>query len=274
MAAEAAAPKELDKKAAKKAEKQRKKEEKKRKRLEAAEGLEEEKPGSKIAIVLVTFLIILVWIAILALLIKLDFGGFGSTVLKPILKNVPVVNQILPSTPDDGQNSDYPYATLEEAINRIKELELEAQQKQTDSQAGNQAIADLQAEVARLKVFEENQKTFEEQRSKYYNEVVFGEKAPDVKEYIQYYAGIDKAHADALYKQAVVQEAADTKVEEYAKTYASMKPKAAAALLEAMPDNLDLVAKILQNMDTQKRADILGAMTADFAAKVTKLLAP
>ena len=48
------------------------------------------------SVFLVTFIIVLIWIAILCLVIKLDFGGFGSNVLAPILKDVPVINMILP----------------------------------------------------------------------------------------------------------------------------------------------------------------------------------
>ena len=52
--------------------------------------------GGKLLIVLVTVIIVVVWLAILALLVKLDVGGFGSTVLHPMLKDVPYVNMILP----------------------------------------------------------------------------------------------------------------------------------------------------------------------------------
>ena len=46
----------------------------------------------------VTLMIIVIWIAILAVLIHFDVGGFGSTVMQPILKDVPYVNKILPKT--------------------------------------------------------------------------------------------------------------------------------------------------------------------------------
>ena len=79
---------EMDKKAAKKAEKARKKAEKKTAKnmetdLENTE--EEEGSSSKLAVALVTLVIIIVWLAILALLIKWDVGGFGSTVMRPLL---------------------------------------------------------------------------------------------------------------------------------------------------------------------------------------------
>ena len=61
-----------------------------------ADLMEDEESGSG-SVFLVTFIIVLVWIAILCLIVKLDFGGFGSNILTPILKDVPVLNMILPS---------------------------------------------------------------------------------------------------------------------------------------------------------------------------------
>lgn len=60
-----------------------------------------------------------------ALLVKLDVGGFGSSVLYPVLKDVPVLNKILPNVSDNSlsSNSGDTYSTLQEAIDRINELE-------------------------------------------------------------------------------------------------------------------------------------------------------
>lgn len=45
-------------------------------------------------------LIIVIWLVIFALLIKMNVGGIGSS-LRPYLKNVPVVNKILPAATDE-----------------------------------------------------------------------------------------------------------------------------------------------------------------------------
>ena len=86
------------KKAAKKAEKEAKKAAKKADKENKSDSDDEESGGGKISTILLTLLIIIVWLAILCVLIKLDVGGFGSTILKPILKDVPYVNLILPET--------------------------------------------------------------------------------------------------------------------------------------------------------------------------------
>ena len=56
----------------------------------------DESTGGKIVTVLIVCAIIIIWLAVFGVLIKLDVGNFGSEVLYPALKDVPVVNWILP----------------------------------------------------------------------------------------------------------------------------------------------------------------------------------
>ena len=58
-------------------------------------GEENESGGSKLVTALIAIVIILIWLAVFAFLIKMDVGGIGSKVLYPVLKDVPVVNKIL-----------------------------------------------------------------------------------------------------------------------------------------------------------------------------------
>ena len=269
---------EMDKKAAKKAEKARKKAEKKAAKnmetdLENTE--EEEGSSSKLAVALVTLVIIIVWLAILALLIKWDVGGFGSTVMRPLLKDIPYVNRILPDSEDNlSTEEDYPYKNMDEAVAYIKELEQELAQAQQGSSENSAYIADLEAQSQKLKEYEANEAAFEEEKEKFYNEVVFSDQAPDIEQYKEYYESIDPDNAELLYKQVVEQQQTDSKISDYVKGYSQMKPKEAAAIFDTMTDNLNLVAQILENMDPQSRADILGKMNSDTAAKVTEIMNP
>ena len=269
---------EMDKKAAKKAEKARKKAEKKTAKnmetdLENTE--EEEGSSSKLAVALVTLVIIIVWLAILALLIKWDVGGFGSTVMRPLLKDIPYVNRILPDSEDDlSTEEDYPYKNMDEAVAYIKELEQELAQAQQGSSENSAYIADLEAQSEKRKEYEANEAAFEEEKEKFYNEVVFSDQAPDIEQYKEYYESIDPDNAELLYKQVVEQQQTDSKISDYVKGYSQMKPKEAAAIFDTMTDNLNLVAQILENMDAQSRADILGKMNSDTAAKVTEIMNP
>ena len=256
--------------------------EKKKKRKNGEESEEGKSSiGSKIAMFFVTLIIIAVWLVILALLVKWDVGGFGSTVLQPVLKDVPYINKILPDTGEtqepvvvSDENGEYKYDTIEEAVNRIKELEQQLQSAQDAGSNNDAQVQELQTEVDRLSEYEKAQKEFEDEKTKFYQEVVFGDNAPDISEYKKYYEEIDPENAQALYKQVVQQTAVDDELQNYVKMYSDMKPKQAAAIFDTMTNDLQLVAKILQNMDTTSSANILGAMSSDNAAKVTEIMEP
>ena len=278
----------------KKQQKQREKEEKRRKKLEEAgaspEEIDramrygtdyEEEGGSKLAVFFVTLVIIVIWLAILALLVKMDVGGFGSTVLRPVLKDVPYINKILPSAGEDEQepvadseNTEYPYSTLDDAVARIKELELELQNEKKSSEDKDAQIADLQQQAAQLDEYKANEAAFEAEKQKFDEEVVFADQAPDISEYQSYYESIEPENAEAIYKQVLEQQQSDAQMDDYVKMYSSMKPKQAAAIFDTMTDDLKLVAKILQHMSATASSDILGAMNSDTAAKLTKLMEP
>ena len=276
----------MDKKAAKKAEKARRKEEKRNRKLAkkeakkngTADEFEEESGGGKAAVVFVTLMIIVIWIAILAVLIHFDVGGFGSTVMQPILKDVPYVNKILPKTEEEEtktkEDSKYPYKTVDEAVAYIKELEKELADAKESNSENDAYAADLEAQAAQWKEYKDNEQKFEEEKAKFYKEVVFSDQAPDINEYKKYYESIDPQNAENLYKQVVEQQEKDDDMSDYVKAYSQMKPKQAAAIFDTMTDNLELVAKILSAMKADARGDILGNMKTDTAAKVTKLMEP
>lgn len=276
----------MDKKAAKKAEKARRKEEKRNRKLAkkeakkngTADEFEEESGGGKAAVVFVTLMIIVIWMAILAVLIHFDVGGFGSTVMQPILKDVPYVNKILPKTEEEEtktkEDSKYPYKTVDEAVAYIKELEKELADAKESNSENDAYVADLEAQAAQWKEYKDNEQKFEEEKAKFYKEVVFSDQAPDINEYKKYYESIDPQNAENLYKQVVEQQEKDDDMSDYVKAYSQMKPKQAAAIFDTMTDNLELVAKILSAMKADARGDILGNMKTDTAAKVTKLMEP
>ena len=265
------------KKEKRKREKKAAKEKKKAEKENSVDEEEEEEKGSgKIVLFLVTLLIIAIWLGIIALLIKTDVGGFGSSVLYPVLKDVPYVNKILPK-PESGvtaENTQSQYGSLDEAVDRIKELEMQLDAANSKNKKDQKKIKDLKAKVNDLSKYKEDEAAFEKEKEKYYEEVVFSDQAPDIEQYKAYYESIEPEKAEVLYKQVVEQITYDDQVKDYAKTYSQMKPKEAAAIFNTMTDNLGLVADILMSMGAQQRGDILGKMDAGTAAKLTEIMEP
>jgi len=274
---------EEDPKAAKKAEKEAKKAEKQAKKdakNNGEEGADDEESlgiGGKLIMGFVVLLIILIWLVIFAFLVKMDVGGFGSTVLFPVLKDVPYVNRILPGIEEyiPAEEDEYAaYTTVEEAVDRIKELEVEIEELKETGTQNSDYIAELEAASAELAEYKANEASFEETKEKFYEEVVFSDNAPDINEYKTYYESIEPENAEAIYKQVVSQIQTDEEIEDYVKAYSSMKAKDAAAIFDTMTDDFDLVCEILSAMDASTRADILAAMSEENAAIITKMMEP
>jgi len=243
--------------------------------FEDIDELDKEKKGGSILTTLFVIGIIVVWLAIFALAIKLDFGGLGSNVLRPVLKDVPVINKILPAASDSEffEENNYPYKTLESAVARIKELELELADYKNQDGSNSEVISDLRAEIERLKVFEDNQDAFEERVKEFDENVVFNDNAPDITEYEAYYAQISPENAEEIYRQVVEQIEYDKKIQVQADRYAKMEPADAAKVLEIMTaDDLDLVCGIFASMKDNQAALIMAELDPPTAAKITQKL--
>lgn len=255
---------------------------KKAKQIAAEEARLTEEESSTAPVIFTTLIIVLVWVAILCALVKLDVGGFGSNVLTPILKDVPVINAILPEVEqplvdENGEIIDVDvagYDSLKDAILQIQELEQSIEEYQIELSEKNERIEAMETEINRLSTFEDKQVEFERIKTEFYNEVVYAENGPGVEEYQKFYESMDPAMAEVLYKQVIVQIQEDEEVKNYAQAYSEMKPKEAAGIFEAMTDNLDLAARILGEMDPDSRGQILGKMKPEVAAKITKIMEP
>lgn len=238
------------------------------------------------ATIVITFLIILIWLAIMALLIKLDVGGFGSDILAPIIGDIPGLNLILPDNatkqseqPTDissAESSNSSLNSMEEANAYIKRLEQALQEEMTKNSSYASSIEKLEAEVARLEPFEKQQKEFYEERASFYASVVYGDYAPDAAAYASYYEMIDPETAERLYQEVVQGKLDDEAISAFATTYSGMKAKQAAQIFDEMinENQIQLVARILAQMTIENRGDVLAQMEKPNAAKLTQLLEP
>ncbi|MBR1815414.1 MAG: hypothetical protein IJ763_01805 [Lachnospiraceae bacterium] len=235
-----------------------------------------EKGTSKGVGILIAVLIITTFLSVMALLIKCDVGGFGSEVLRPVLKDVPVINKILPDASDEevAKESDYPYNTLAEALEQIKLMDESINSKDAEIVSLNDKITELQAEVDRLSLVEAEQTDFEAKKNEFYNEIVYGDSAPDADTYIEWYNEISPERAEEIYESLISARESDSEIKDLAVTYESMKAKNAAEILESMKNDLDTVALIMNNMSAEGKADILAEMDPEFAALITKKLLP
>lgn len=233
----------------------------------------EEKEGKLISI-LIGMVLFILFLGFVSFLIKIDVGGFGSKVLRPILKDVPVINRILPAA-EDGDlafEKNYEYDNLADAMKRVRELENQIKELTKTNKDTETKNLELEEEVKRLQIFEQNLDEFEKRVEEFDQNVVFSDRAPSIEEYKAYYESIEAEHAAEIYRQVINQWMLDEKMKEQSDRYAKMDPKAAATALQEMSGDLDLVATILSGMKTKESAAIMDEMTPNFCAKVTKKL--
>ena len=236
----------------------------------------EEKKGIGASAIVIMILIILLFLTLMALLIKCDVGGFGSEVLRPVFKDIPIINKILPDASDEevAKESDYPYSTLSEALDQIKIMDEQLNAKDAEILGLNDKVAELTGEVEQLSTYKTEQEDFEAKKNQFYDEIVYGDYAPDADTYIEWYNEISPERAEEIYESMILARQADDEILERAKTYEEMKAKNAADILQTMKNDTDTVALIMNNMSAEKRADVLAAMEPDFAASITKKLLP
>ena len=243
------------------------------------EELESDEEGGGFVTFIATLFIVLLWLAVIVVVIKLDVGGFGSSVLAPVLKNVPVLNRILPeSTASETLDPTMygGYTNLQDAVNRIYSLETELEAIKGASLTKDERIAALEAEVTRLSEFETMQVDFQRIRNEFYEEVIYAENGPGPEAYVKYFESMDPTTAEFLYKQVVEDLQVSQEIQDYVSAYSNMKPKEAAALFEQMTDNegIQLAARILGAMNPEDRAAIFDQMDKAVAARITKILDP
>jgi len=230
----------------------------------------EEKKGGFLTVFIVA-LIIIIWIAIFALLINLDVGGLGTT-LRPVLKDIPLVNKILPKVTDDeiAWENDLAYKDIIEANQRIKELEILVDKLTIEGEDKDDEIMALTSQVNRLKEIEKQMADFEDRVYEFDKQIVFGENAPSIEEYIKWYETISPENAERIYEMAIQKEAYNATIREKASYYEKMKTSAAAEIFENMTADIEYVCKLLYCMKVQTVSDILAAMDPLYAAKITR----
>ena len=229
--------------------------------------------GSKIGTIIIIIIIVIVWLAIFALLIKMDVGGMG-TKLRPMIKDVPVLNMILPEVSDEVliEENNYPYKNIDEAVEVIKKLEAEIDELKNSDDAAQKRILELQNEVARLKKFEDEQAAFEERVKRFDINVVYNSQAPVIEEYKKFYEEINPETAEELYRQVLEQLAYDDLVKQKADLLKNMKPAQAAAALEEMTADLEYTCKVLLSMKPKEATAIMDKMDSLFVARILQTM--
>lgn len=222
---------------------------------EYSEDNDEQKPKKKKGCLIMTIISVFI-ISVLVAILGFNAGGIRDKYLRGTLEKIPIVKNLLPPL-EQNENGE----GLTENISE--------EQKTIDSLT--QEIQNLNAEITRLKAFEENQLKFKAEKEEFDRMIALS----DSKAYSAFYESIAPENAEKLYKEAIGQANIDKNFKDYISTFENMKKDAASKILEELIlTDMDLVITILQNLSSTKRSEILSTMDSKNAAAVTKLLSP
>jgi flagellar motility protein MotE (MotC chaperone) len=247
------------------------------------ESIDLQEKKSVIGKLMVLILVLLIIISIFSALIKFDVANIGSKYAYPLLKDIPVVNLILPTKAEETISSEqsqiieYAFENVDEAVERLKVTETLLKDKEIEIEKLLEQVKLLQDENARLKVFEENQVKFDERKKEFDELVVLGEGVPDIKQFRAFYEEIKPENAADIYEQVIIIDKYNEEVLNIASSYQQMKPSNAALILSKMTTSsskMKMVVQILNNIDTEQRGAILSAMDTKVAARITEYMFP
>lgn len=202
-----------------------------------------------------------------------NVGNIKEKVINPTLKKIPIINNLINIKED--VKTEYEDVSREELIIKINNLneQLESNQKKIDDlniQSDNYLI-----EIERLKKFEDEYVSFLKDKEEFDKYIVTSEKSPSLEVFADYYNKIYPKNADKIYREVILEIADNENLKKYAETYQQMDSiNAAAIITELSVTDMELAITILNNIDSSKRSEILGSMSAKIASRITKRMAP
>lgn len=185
----------------------------------------------KLTSVLAFLFLLVLMMGTLVGMVKLNAGGVAENMLAPVIGDVPVARSILPRKLQRKNSAEI--AAEKKAAKDAKAAEMA--NKEAEKQAAAQAKATAKAQArAQAKAAAEAKK---------------------------------QARAEA---RATAKAEKEAQIKDYADAYARMDPKQAASIFNnMMAGDIHLVAKILQNMPSNKRAAIIENMDTLSAGQIT-----
>lgn len=220
---------------------------------------------------------IIIFLTIVAAIVGIFYANVANSrekLLYPTLRKVGLFENLIPAevTVEESPYAEY---TTEDFINEIKAKEDEINQLKIDIKDRDKSITEKSDEITRLKVFEDEQLKFKQEKEAFDLYIAENSSAPSVSDYVTYYEQMYPENAAKIYEQFKKQVINEEELAQYIKTYESMdETRAAEILAEMSTADIDLVVAIFDGMRVSNRAVILENMANDKAARISKMLAP
>lgn len=212
---------------------------------------------------------VLLFIVGIGIIIHFNIGNLTEKYLRTPLEKIPIINNLLLTK---NQREDrYLNLSKEDLISQIEELENTLEKKEQLIDIKENTIEDLESEIKRLKEIEDNQIQYRSDKQKF-DEMIASQ---NPAEFMEFYKEMYPDTAAQVYEKLIGEEKQLQDVKKYSEPFQTMDPANAAKVFEEMiGTDIDLVVLILNNIDSEQQAAILGEMNPTEAAKVIKTMAP
>lgn len=214
-------------------------------------------------------IVIIAIVALLVAIIKFDVGKISSKYIAPIVKDIPIVKNILPKT--KGEEGQYADLSKTQLTNILNGSEQQLEMAQNEIQQYLLEIEALESKIEDLKVFEDEYVTFKEEK------LLFDQQLATMNEdqFIAFFEQMYPDHAATIYSELIQTQQMTKEQRKYSSLISEMDESAAAKVLENLyQTDMDIILSILTNMETENVSAILEEMDSNIASIVVKQLSP
>lgn len=216
-------------------------------------------------VLLVTILLILGFIALTAF----NVFGLRDNMLFPLLRNVPVINNIIPE-PVYTDGADIA-ATLAELEARTYTLTTENALLEEQLENLNQTIEQLQRDNTRLAEYEMAFEQFAIERETLYRNLAM----ENPEAFMIFFNTMDPALVEELFLDIIYAEIEWAEWQNYMASWINMSPVQVARVIESMlTTDMRLIVDVMLELPEPFRGDILNSLAPDSAAAVLRQMEP
>lgn len=238
--------------------------EEKRQMEEELDDLKGNTKKGKAVCALVGILAVVLLLGGITVLIKTDAGGVASSSLAPLIGDVPVARSILPK---HLQRKTAKELAAQQAASQQAASRQNDTQKQADSQLAANAQNDSGTSAGTAQT-DSQQAGVDSAQNNLQGTAGSGTSSTTDVQNASSVTGSSQSSQNS--SQSSTQSSEEAALQDYVKTYSSMRPSSAAQVFDGMmPDQKHLIVKILKNMSASQRSAILASMNVQNASDIT-----
>jgi len=230
------------------------------------------KAGKKSKVGLIILIVVILIVAGGVTSVALDLFGFRTQVIIPFLRNVPVVGNLMPEA--EGYNDEAaldPDLVIRDLQALVDSLNRQVEQLQADNEMLYAISIGFEAELARLRLFEE----LHEERMSAHNEYMRALAEGEPEAFLDFIQTMHPALLEEIIREQAEGIVNDARWESYVSTWAATNPTLVAQAIETMiTTDMPLIVSVMQDLPVNSRAAILGALDTDSRAAVMRQMDP